>query len=657
MAVKTNNTFSMSPISAKLLNAAREALQKDDATEAIKLCKKAIRTDAKNSNAWYFRALASAKAGLVQDAKDCFKKTLQFGKHPDFFMSAAGFFYSLGDLQRAEQRYQDCAKLYPDFPDVFYALGSVYSDMKRLEDAEICYKKGLELNPEDVRMLVNLASLYVKQQKLTEALPLLQKAHQLAPDVVQPKFGLGEVYEKLEQYDKSIEMYRSGEVWGPLLRVMRMAASWDGLDKVDKAYIETEAYKANGSPLSALSIPSISAELQRVIARYYAISNYKNLEKKYVFPKHKYGERLKIGYLSADFCQHATMRLFAKVLALHDPEELEVHLFKHGPRRDEHIDLFLQGLPLQIHEINDLSDFEAAQLINRLGIQILVDLKGYTQDNRLEITALRPAPIIVSWLGYPGTLGHEALADYIIGDPIVTPREHAHHFSEKIITMPHCYQPNDNDAPIEPAITREEAGLPETGFIFCSFNQLGKLNPEMFSTWCRLLKSVEGSYLWLLEPKIELAKNNLKRELAKHGVNEDALIFAEKLSISPHLRRLKCADLALDSFPYNSHTTASDALWCNVPLVTLMGETFASRVAASLLTTHGFPELIARSYDEFYEKAHFYATNSAKMHELKQRLSEARLSSMLFNSEQFALDLKELYKQIWKNHLASNPLK
>lgn len=654
MASTFSNNFSMSPVSAKLLTGASAALKKGDNAEAIKLCKKAIRTDAANPHAWYLRAIASANSGLIQEAKDCYKKTLQFGKHPDYFSSAATFYFRMGDLQKAEQYYAMCFKLHPDYVNSLFSLGYICSQTDRLADAINYYKQALAKKPDYVEVLVNLAALYVKVENFTDALPLLQKAHSLLPNALQPKYGLGEVYEKTGQSEQAIEMYKSGQIWGPLARVLRDTATWDDLAKVDEAYINTQAYKNNGDPLSALNMPHVSAEMQRVIAHDHALTSFKNLQRKIVYPEQKYNGKLKIGYLSSDFHRHATMRLFGKVLSLHNPEELDVHIFKHGPIDDESINVFLQGLPLQVHNINALTDLEAAQLINRLGIQILVDLKGYTQHNRLEITALKPAPITLSWLGYPGTLGHRGLADYILGDPIVTPLEHAHHFSEDIVMMPHCYQPNDNDAPNDPPITRQEAGLPEEGFIFCSFNQVSKINSETFAIWCRLLKEVQGSYLWQLEPKSPLAKQNLKRELVKNGVDEKALIFADKKPIREHFKRLKCADMALDTFSYNSHTTASDALWCGVPLVTLIGDCFASRVAASLLTTHGFDNLIAHNYDEYFKIAYHYATNKPELDNLKTRLNDARATSKLYDSKLFAENLTIIYKQLWEKFVNSN---
>jgi protein O-GlcNAc transferase len=278
-----------------------------------------------------------------------------------------------------------------------------------------------------------------------------------------------------------------------------------------------------------------------------------------------------------------------------------------------------------------------------------VDLKGFTRDARLEISAFRPAPVLVSWLGYPGTLGHPVLADYIIGDAVVTPPANAADFSETLALMPHCYQPNDRSRRIGPMPDREAAGLPVNAFVLCSFNQTFKFNPESFDIWCRLLREIPDSVLWLLAAP-EDAENNLRREAHTRGIESSRLVFAPRLPLQDHLGRLQLADLALDTFPCNSHTTASDALWAGVPLVTLVGETFASRVAASLLNAAGVPELATHSWDEYAQLAKSLVSDPSRLQAIRQRLLDGRMTSPLFDTVRFTRDLEQLYLRMWEQH-------
>jgi predicted O-linked N-acetylglucosamine transferase (SPINDLY family) len=357
--------------------------------------------------------------------------------------------------------------------------------------------------------------------------------------------------------------------------------------------------------------------------------------------------RLRIGYLSADFHAHATVYLLAGVLEHHDAAHVELILYSYGPASSSGERQRLLERADAFHDLRELSDEAAARRIADDHIDILVDLKGYTVGQRPGITALRPAPLIVNWLGYPGSLGHPRMADYLIGDPVVSPPEHAAHFSEALALLPHCYQPNDNRRPLEPAPSRADAGLPATGLVFCSFNQTYKLRPETFAWWCRLLAAVPSSVLWLWQPKHETGVANLRRAAAGHGIAPERLVFAPSLPQAGHLARLQLADLALDSFPVCSHTTASDALWAGVPLVTRRGETFVSRVAASLLTAAGLADLVTASDEACFELALALATDPARLAAVRERLRGNRLTCPLFDTAGYTRDLEALYQRIW----------
>jgi protein O-GlcNAc transferase len=296
-----------------------------------------------------------------------------------------------------------------------------------------------------------------------------------------------------------------------------------------------------------------------------------------------------------------------------------------------------------------LDDAQAAQQVLADEIDILVDLKGYTENSRVQIFALRPAPVQVSWLGYPGTLGNRKLADYLVGDPVVSPLEHAEHYSERLALMPHCYQPNDAKREVGKRPSRAEAGLPPEGFVFCSFNRSYKLTPAILDIWCKLLHDVPGSVLWLLQGTPE-SQRNILQEAAKRGVDGQQLVFAPHLPPASHLGRLQLADLALDTYPVTSHTTASDALWAGVPLVAWLGETFVSRVSSSIVTAAGLPELVTPHAESYYRLALQLAREPARLKKIRTALAHNRDSCPLFDSARFVRDLEDLYRRMWDDH-------
>lgn len=416
----------------------------------------------------------------------------------------------------------------------------------------------------------------------------------------------------------------------------------------------TRAKSGEVSPLGLLPLPESNAREQYLCARQYAEQQYGGILSRP--PLCGTGlradqNRLRIGYLSADYHEHPTSFLLAEVIERHDRNRFEVFGYSCGPDDASPMRRRMRAAFDIFREIRPLSHEAAAQQILDDRIDILVDLKGYTTNTRLEILALRPAPVQVSWLGYAGTLGHPRLADYLIGDPIVSPLLDGGHFGEALALMPNCYQPNDRQRVIGDRPSRAAAGLPADGFVFCSFNQSYKFTPAMFDLWCRLLASVPDSVLWLLEP-IEAAAANLRREALARGVSPERIVFAPRRTQAEHLARLQLADLALDTFPYTSHTTASDALWAGVPLVARRGETFASRVSGSILNAAGLPELITDSSENYYRVALELATWPDRLAQIRARLAANRMSCALFDSERFTLDLERLFRRMWMDYRA-----
>jgi protein O-GlcNAc transferase len=364
--------------------------------------------------------------------------------------------------------------------------------------------------------------------------------------------------------------------------------------------------------------------------------------------------RIRIGYLSADFRKHATAFLMAELFERHNRDRFEIYAYSYG--YDDHSDVRQRLINAFDHfvEFRSTPLKESAQRIFEDDIDILIDLKGYTGGVRTEILVDRPAPIQVNYVGYPGTMGADFI-DYIIGDPFVTPMEHQANYSEKIVQLPGSYQPNDTKRPIsDKPFTRAQFGLPEQGFVFCSFNGAYKISPTFFAVWMRLLNATPGSVLWMLATN-SIVEANLRREAAAHGVAPERLIFTPGLDNPEHLARHRFADLFVDTAPINAHTTASDALWAGLPVVTCAGEPFASRVAGSLLRAVGLPELITTRIEDYEALALQLAANPDRLREFRDRLARNRLSSPLFDIGSYTRALESAYQRMFDIRQAGQP--
>ena len=343
------------------------------------------------------------------------------------------------------------------------------------------------------------------------------------------------------------------------------------------------------------------------------------------------------------------MRLIVKMLELHDRSAFEIHGFSFGPDYDDGMRKRLVKTFDTFHDVRDVPDQGIAELARSQGIDIAIDLTGYTQNGRWTIFSYRTAPIQVSYLGYPGSMGADFI-EYIIADHTLIPEQSQKFYAEKIVYMPHCYQVSDNSRPTSEAnVSRGQLGLPEAGFVFCCFNTNLKITPREFDIWMRLLTAVEGSILWLQRSN-EWAEVNLKKEAEARGVDPGRLIFTKKCDYSEYLMRMSTADLFLDTFTYNAGAIANDALWCGLPVLTLQGQSYVARMASSLLTAIGLPELITTSADEYEQLALDLATNPEKLSVIKDRLSTERDNSVLFDTGQFTKDIETAYRRMYDRY-------
>jgi protein O-GlcNAc transferase len=428
-------------------------------------------------------------------------------------------------------------------------------------------------------------------------------------------------------------------------------------DHYDETAARIEADVLAGKPVVlpfSFFVHSNAVAAQRRAAEIFIADRYPpapNLESHALFAD---APRLKIAYVSFDFHEHATAYLIAGLFESHDRSRFEIIALSYGQSDGSSMRARLEASVERFIDVSRQSDREIADLMRSLGIHIAVDLKGFTGGARTGIFAFRPAPVQINFLGYPGTLGADYI-DYLIADRQLVPEPDQIHYREKIIYMPQCYQPNDAQRPLPPAASsRFELGLPEQGFVFCSFNNLYKITPALFDIWLDLLREVAGSTLWLLEGTAAAARN-LRTVAASRGIAPERLAFAPHIPLAQHLERYRHADLFLDTTPCNAHTTASDALWMGVPVLTVTGRTFAGRVATSLLHAVGLPELCMESVTDYAATALRLARTPAELAAFKLHLERGRHTFRLFDPKAYCGDLEAAYEAIWARHRRGEP--
>jgi predicted O-linked N-acetylglucosamine transferase (SPINDLY family) len=502
-----------------------------------------------------------------------------------------------------------------------------------------------------------LGQVLSQLRRHNEALPAYDRAISLKPDLPEAWSGRGQalmVFKRYEEayaaYDQAMKLIPELDyVAGKWLHARMHCCLWDDIENAyGRVLTEVSSRKKAASPFNLLSIPSTLSE-QKIAAETYAADNFPPVADGSASHSVSRPGKLRIGYFSADFHAHATAYLMARLFELHDGSEFEIFGFSFGPSADDDMRRRLTAAFDQLMDVKDNSDKQIASLARNLRIDIAVDLKGFTEQSRTGIFAHRAAPIQVNYLGFPGTMGADYI-DYIIADRTLIRPEEAEFYTEKVVYLPHSYQVNDRTRRIsDHPFKRDEFGLPPDGFVFCCFNNSFKITPNVFDIWMRLLTKVDGSVLWLLESNAS-AVDSLRAEAKRRGIGSERLVFAKHMAVSEHVARHALADLFLDTFYYNAHTTASDALWAGLPLITRLGDTFAGRVAASLLNAVGLPELIARTSNEYEQLALELANDRKKLFLIKKRLMDNRLNYPLFDTTLFTRHIESAYRKMWERH-------
>ncbi|MBF0271297.1 MAG: tetratricopeptide repeat protein [Magnetococcales bacterium] len=619
-------------------------------------------------------------------------------KHkPDYVNAMHNMAYVLQKLEQYDDAIQWLEKalaIRPDYLEALNCLGNVLQDLGRWQEATACYQKALAFNPRYHEALCNMGNVLCDQGRLDESIACHQQALAIKPDLHESYTHMANALQLQERMDEAIACYHQalaikpgdetalenlgvacnvqGDLEGAidctrqllakkkddpnliasLLNLLRQICDWQDCPALfDDMMQRFNQGNKLINPFVFLTLPTTPAE-QKACAEYYIHRKYRARRNLAAQPNHDpHPRRIRIGYLSCDFLNHATAILMAEMIKLHDRERFEIFIYSYGDNDGKEMRQRIVETCDRFVDLKNVDHENAARQIHADGVHILVELKGFTKGARLEISAQRPAPLQISWLGYPGTMGAPHI-DYVVADPFIIPHGQEHHYSEQVVRLPHCYQPNDRLRALpESGPSREACGLPATGLIFSNFNQTYKITPEIFAAWMEVLRQVPESILWLLESN-PLVADNLRREAEKRGMDPARIHFAPKLGVAEHLARYHLVDLVLDTFPVTSHTTASDALWIGCPLVTIAGDTFVSRVAGSLLHAIGAPELVATNLEEYVSIALELARNPERLQALRTRIQSNRATSPLFDTPRFTRDLEAVFETIWQRHEA-----
>jgi len=585
---------------------------------------------------------------------------------PDHITALTNRAAALRQLHRYDEALVSCDRALARDPKNIDALnnrGNILLGLNRATDAIACYERILSIQDDNAEALVNSAYAFYALGQYAEAQKYADNAIAVDPHYANAFFVRGDALAKLDRHDEAAQSYERGlaldpdhrYAYGMSLGSYLAACNWDRVEAL-LPVIEERIAAAKGiiAPFTLLSLP-ISPARQLECARHFVRQQMPLVEPIGPLPRERAG-KIKVAYLSADFQRHPVGHGIVGVLEQHDRARFEVHGVSHGVDDGSEIRARIVAAVDHFHNIRERSNREVAELLNKLAIDIVVDLSGHTEGSRTAVLAYRPAPIQVNYFGYPGSTGAEFI-DYVMADRVVLPFDQQPFFSEKIVHLPDSYQANDSKRrTAEIAPTRADIGLPDDAFVFTCFNNAYKLSRPVVGSWIRLLKACPNSLLWLYYIN-DSAQANLQQELISNGVDPSRVILAPFVDQPDHLARLRLADLFLDTLPYNAHTTASDALFAGVPVITCLGPTFASRVAASLLQAVGLPELITNSLEEYETLAQKLASDPALLGSLRERLSRDRLHHPLFDTARLTRHIEAAYTTMMETWQRGEPPK
>jgi protein O-GlcNAc transferase len=638
-----------------LNNLATVLRERGDLAGAISACGQAIALRPAFAQAYNTRGTAYHASNQLNLAISDLDKAIELA--PNLATAHFNRGVLMSDLFRHEEAlrsYDLSLSLYAENAMAWNNRGFSLDCLQRHSEAIQSFDQAIRFNPRFIQAFLNKGNSLHELKNSNAALSAFEHAIQIEPTYADAWMAKGQVLTELKQfglaktafemvcqYDPS-HKYATGAVVGTMLRMCQ----WEGIEqKIASIHQDVEDGNLAILPFEYLALTD-SSEKQLRCSQSHAADQ--AIPGEY-FPAdvRTNGSKIKLAYLSADFHDHATAHLMVEVFEKHDRSQFEVSAWSYGPATGDPMQRRLKEAFDQFYEVNHLSDSAVANLLYQANIDIAIDLKGHTHGSRTPILAARPARVQAQYLGYPGTLGLDYI-DFILADDYVIPKDHDANYSERVIRLPNSYQPNCQTRDVS-SITpnRQRMGLPDQAFVFCCFNNNYKITPHVFAIWMRLLNAIENSVLWLLKDSAAV-EQNLRREAERAGIAVNRIIFADRVALPDHLARHRLADLFLDTFPVNAHTTASDALWMGLPLLTCSGDGFASRVAGSLLKTAGIPDLITTNLSDYESRAHELAQNRKELDQLREKLISNRNSCALFDSASSARSLECAFIEMLK---------
>jgi predicted O-linked N-acetylglucosamine transferase (SPINDLY family) len=635
---------------ARVLNALNRS------EEAVAACDRALKIDPRSLAALVSRGIALHRLGRYEHALQNYERALALKPgHSAALINRAQTLLELSQPEEAIAEFEKVLAGNPSDPDALAGRGRALGLLNRYEEALASCERALTINPNHVSAHLYRAIALRSLRRFEETLSACDRVLALAPGNAEALCHRGGALVALDRRPEAMANFEAALAVDPSHRLAFggclggaiVACDWRRLDQLlEQLPARLNDERSVIDPFIFLGYSTDPSEQLRCARKTYKLANIVPAQRKWSRSGHRRG-RLRVAYFSADFRRHATAYLMAELFEIHDRQRFEIIAVSYHPgdsstTRERLIKSFDRFL-----DVSTWTDQKAADLARDLDVDIAVDLNGLTTNTRIGILAHRVAPVQVSYLGYPGTTGADFI-DYVVADRTVLPFDQEPWYTEKIVHLPDCYQVNDRRRRIsERTPTRREAGLPDQGFVFCSFNNLYKVARPVFEIWMRLLERVEGSVLWLLQSN-DLAAENLRREAYTRGVDPNRIVFARPLELADHLARHALADLFLDTLPYNAHTTASDSLWAGLPVLTCRGTMFAGRVAASLLQAVGLPELITENLSGYEALAAHLAADPSRLRELRQKLMRNRLACPLFDTDRLRRHLEAAYLRMWE---------
>ncbi len=624
--------------------------------DAINSLEKAISFNPQYAEAYNNIGNALAKKGEIKSAIDNYKKTVLIdSSFFDAYFNLGNALRDTGQNDAAIECFEKALKIEPKFANAHNNIGITYLDLGKNSEAVKSFIRAIHVNPNYAEALNNLGIAYYRIGQCDDAIKFYDEAIKIYPDYADAFANMGLAYQDLKKFnDAVLSLEKAFDInpnldfiQGNLLHSRMHLCIWDDFFEQIQSIKDqiSNSHKAiNPFPLSALiDDPGLQKKAAEIFSDQVYLSE-KSIKKIEPYANH---EKIRLGYFSADFRDHPVANLTAELYEIHNRNTFEIYAFSFGPNTNDEMNLRIKSSVDKFYDVSLMPLKDVVMLSRSLEIDIAIDLGGYTSNSRKEIFEMYLAPIQLGYIGFLGTMGSKCY-DYLIADEITIPIENQKYFSEKIAYVP-CYQMNDSKLKLpSKCLTREDLDLPKSSFIFCCFNNTFKITPSNFDSWAKILKNVDGS-LMVIYAENPIARKNLSKEMKARGLDPNRLIFADHMSKLDYLARYRVFDLFLDTFPYNAGTTASDAIRMGLPIITRMGKSFASRLAASILNGVKLPELIALNQNEYESLAISLGNNPSKLKNIKEKLLNSMSSSPLYDSFNQVKSLEFIYSKMHNN--------